>query len=40
VLDAVREGGTFAAYQRAFSALEGAPRKKKRSLSILADRVE
>jgi radical SAM superfamily enzyme YgiQ (UPF0313 family) len=44
VLDAVRAGGTFAAYQRAFAALEGAPgsRKgsRKRSLSVLAQGAE
>jgi hypothetical protein len=40
VLDAVRAGGTFAAYQRAFAALEDAPRPKKRSLSVLAHDAE
>jgi radical SAM superfamily enzyme YgiQ (UPF0313 family) len=37
VLDAVHAGGTFAAYQRAFTALEGTPRKKRRSLAVVAE---
>jgi hypothetical protein len=33
VLTAVRAGGTFAAYQKAFAAIEKAPRK---ALSVMA----
>ncbi len=36
VLDAVHAGGTFAAYQRAFTALEEGAPKRRRALAVLA----
>jgi radical SAM superfamily enzyme YgiQ (UPF0313 family) len=36
VLAAVHDGGTFAAYERAFEALEGAPKRSRKSLPVLA----